>query len=1167
MKRLFSNALLLLGSLVISSQLMALGLGELTLKSALNQPLKAEIGLIDSQGLSDWEIKPALASQEVFERSGVDRSYFLTKIKFTVVGDKIELTTKDGVTEPFLNFLVELNWPSGRVVREFTVLLDPPTFEEESYQPLVSSPSSSTSGSNGQAAATGAVNIRSGNKPAPRQPAGSEQPGTYTVQPNDTLWAISLATRPAADVTPQQMMVAIQRANPEAFIGGNINRLKTFQVLRIPAADQISTVAQQTAIAEVARQNDALAGVAQIDATGRGSSDPAARFNTSGGEVRLVTPSEQASDKAGASGDGKVAGSGKQAELENELAIALENLDKSRRDNADLAERLASLEEQIAALQRLMSLKDDQLASMQANSAAKQSMPEAQSAPAAKPAMAEQSPAVAGQAETAKPADAAPAPAAKAPEAAKPEQVKRPKAVLPPPPPPSLVDQILLDPLMAGGLLVVVLLLLGLIYVAVKKRLAGKGKKAESAKEAAALEQAVADLNAEPEVDENAFAFNQMDEAEETTAQPDFDLGNDFMDDDAVDVSSLSLNRFDQLLEEVDEHIAYGRFDDAKAQLQDAIDENPESGELSLKLLEVYAELDDEQSFADEEARLQQFGDSYQLDTAESMRARLSRPIAPFAARAGVAAGATALSDNDFDDVSLDDLDMEFQSGLDDVAPAVAETSVDESEDFTDFLEGGLDFESALDHGEEESVETSNEFSLDFDLDSGNDAAVDEGDADDSLPTLDFDLGDSAPAGGLDLELGSDTASSDETDSHDNLMEFDLSGFDEPVEEAPVVETATDDNSLDFNLGDMEIPELGDEEPPELEAIAEDDLPELELNLSGDLAELEETSADVDSEPLAELEDLAELDELAELDGLAELDDLPALDDEDNLSVADTALVEEGEVADDDAAEEQVTVEETASELPTLDAEPELAATAMPDLDELMDAGAGEFDLDSLDFDLDGLGENSEAPALSLDDLNRAMEWEADGSEVAAEAEPAELDLGDLSGDAELPELADLEDFAEADDLPELEAFEESELPELGAELTAEEADLADFDEALPELGELDEELPELGELAEELPELADLEEPAAADVDGLEEVTFNAADADDAIDLDELAETDDEFAYLSGTDASETKLDLARAYVDMGESDSARELLGEILQEGSDKQKQEAQSLLDSLS
>ncbi len=359
MKRLLANTLMLAGGLTASSHLLALGLGELQLKSALNQPLSAEIALLESQGLSQWEIKPALASAADFERAGVDRLYFLTKLDFKVEGDRIVVSSREPVNEPFLNFLIELNWPAGRVLREYTVLLDPPTFEEQSIQPLVATPYGAT---------TETVAIQPPAQPAVVNRWESEPaaPGSYKVQKDDTLWEIALSTRPDRSVSAQQMMLAIQAENPNAFIGGNINRLKTHQVLSIPDADRVRAIAMGTAVQEVERQNRELNSAAQIDATGRAGKNAVAGADRSGGEVRLVAPSSSDAESAGASGDvAATLGSGRQQALENDLAIALENVDKSRRENQELRQRLEALEEQINTLQRLITLKDDQLASMQ----------------------------------------------------------------------------------------------------------------------------------------------------------------------------------------------------------------------------------------------------------------------------------------------------------------------------------------------------------------------------------------------------------------------------------------------------------------------------------------------------------------------------------------------------------------------------------------------------------------------------------------------------------------------------------------------------------------------------------------------------------------------------------------------------------------------------------
>src|SRR5690554_2849251 len=140
MKRLLTNAVIFAGGLMVSSQLLALGLGELKLESALSQPLKAEIELVDTKGLTEWDINPSLASQEDFDRAGVDRVFFLTKIEFKVEGDRIVLTTRESINEPFLNFLIELNWPAGRVLQRNTVFPNPPTSDKKNYRPWLLTP-------------------------------------------------------------------------------------------------------------------------------------------------------------------------------------------------------------------------------------------------------------------------------------------------------------------------------------------------------------------------------------------------------------------------------------------------------------------------------------------------------------------------------------------------------------------------------------------------------------------------------------------------------------------------------------------------------------------------------------------------------------------------------------------------------------------------------------------------------------------------------------------------------------------------------------------------------------------------------------------------------------------------------------------------------------------
>ena len=132
--------LLVAGVFSYSTWSMALGLGDITVHSALNQPLKADIALVDAAGLSASDLSASLATADEFGRAGVERVFFLNDLKFTPIlrGSRqmIRVTSGKPVNEPFLNFLVQLNQPNGRLLREYTVLLDPPRSRVAQPAPL-----------------------------------------------------------------------------------------------------------------------------------------------------------------------------------------------------------------------------------------------------------------------------------------------------------------------------------------------------------------------------------------------------------------------------------------------------------------------------------------------------------------------------------------------------------------------------------------------------------------------------------------------------------------------------------------------------------------------------------------------------------------------------------------------------------------------------------------------------------------------------------------------------------------------------------------------------------------------------------------------------------------------------------------------------------------------
>ncbi len=258
----------------------ALGLGDIELQSALNQPFRAEIVLSattdEMQGL-----RVALAAPDTFDRYGLDRPGFLNGFEFRVVADRsgrnvVQITSRESIAEPFVTLLLEATWPRGRTLREYTVLLDPPVLlPGPATSPAPRPAETRSSGSNAPGGAISrpaapaapapapapapatrepSPNISRATPSTPRSPAAATG-GVYgPVQRAETLWAIADRLRPDG-VTINQMMIAIYQSNPAAF-GGNINVLRAGATLRLPETADFDTLATTVANAEVRRQTD-----------------------------------------------------------------------------------------------------------------------------------------------------------------------------------------------------------------------------------------------------------------------------------------------------------------------------------------------------------------------------------------------------------------------------------------------------------------------------------------------------------------------------------------------------------------------------------------------------------------------------------------------------------------------------------------------------------------------------------------------------------------------------------------------------------------------------------------------------------------------------------------------------------------------------------------------
>ncbi|HSG64989.1 MAG TPA: FimV/HubP family polar landmark protein, partial [Gammaproteobacteria bacterium] len=283
----------------------ALGLGDIELRSALNQPLDADIELVSATPEELANLRVALASPETFERYGLDRPGFLGRLIFSVARDNagrpvIRVSSIEPITEPFVTVLVEATWARGRLLREYTVLLDPPVLlpREAAVEPVrppaarVPEPATPAAPIERPPAAAPTPAPRPAPAPAaveppvtapvttptpapapapaptPRPPVEGSSAGAYgPVQRGETLWGIASRTRPAG-VTMNQMMVAIYRANPAAF-AGNMNVLRQGATVELPSQGAIAAISAGEATQEAIAQTAAWRGGAPAEQQAR----------------------------------------------------------------------------------------------------------------------------------------------------------------------------------------------------------------------------------------------------------------------------------------------------------------------------------------------------------------------------------------------------------------------------------------------------------------------------------------------------------------------------------------------------------------------------------------------------------------------------------------------------------------------------------------------------------------------------------------------------------------------------------------------------------------------------------------------------------------------------------------------------------------------------------
>ena len=350
-----------------SGSLWAVGLGQLRADSSINQPLSVRIQLTDLGSTPLDEINVAVADADNFERLGVDVVDNFPEIQITLgvdeAGPYARLESASVIRTPYLEVVLDTRWPSGRVLTQHTILLDPPVFlDSEEADVADSAPPGS----------------------APRSDVVEEavdasitSPRTVTTDRSSTLYSIAMASRPNQSVTVQQTMLAIQRLNPTSFGDGNINRLYAGEILRLPTEQQILQLSAAEALEAVLLQNQE-AEINSVEQRQISEAAGIAATAATGDQLSVVVTETAALEK-----ENSVLGA-RIEELENRLAISQEELAKAARERVDFIARLEAIESQITAAQEIIKLQDAQLAELTQSLAAAAETRERETPPAAR---------------------------------------------------------------------------------------------------------------------------------------------------------------------------------------------------------------------------------------------------------------------------------------------------------------------------------------------------------------------------------------------------------------------------------------------------------------------------------------------------------------------------------------------------------------------------------------------------------------------------------------------------------------------------------------------------------------------------------------------------------------------------------------------------------------
>jgi pilus assembly protein FimV len=594
----------------------ALGLGRVTVQSALGEPLRAEIEIVEISAEEAASLKASVANADAFKAAGLEYTAAVANVKISLQRRTdgrsfLRLSSDRPVSEPFVDLILEARWASGRIVRDYTMLFDPPNLRQAAAPampaptaPVISRPAAPPPVASLPApprpAAAPAPYSPPGpppSRPAPvakaPAPASAERPASaegqkIVVKAGDTAGKIAAQAKPAS-VSLDQMLVALLRSNPDAFIGGNVNRLRSGAVLEVPTGDQAEYVPAAEATRTIVAQSKDFNEFRRKLAEGAPTTQVAGADRKAAGQVQAKVedkaPAAATPDKLTLS-KGAV-----QSKAAAEEKIAQE------RQAKEAAARVAELSKNISDLNKLTSAPATATATASAPpattpatlpatpglavptpaaaSAAPAALPAAAPAASAPVAVTTASPA----SEAVSPEATASAPAAvlaAAPAASAPAPVKKPVVIPPLPPEPSLIDELLQNPLMlAGGAALLVLLAAFGVY------------RSRQRKNAVAVDSSFLESRLQPDSFFGASGGQRIDTNEANVTGSSMVYSPSQLDA-AGDVDPVA---------EADVYLAYGRDLQAEEILKEAIRVSPTRVAIHAKLMEIYAKRRDTKAF------------------------------------------------------------------------------------------------------------------------------------------------------------------------------------------------------------------------------------------------------------------------------------------------------------------------------------------------------------------------------------------------------------------------------------------------------------------------------------------------------------------------------------------------------------------------------------------